>query len=498
MSQLKKGALLSYLTLMLTNIIGLMLTPYIIKNLGDSEYGLYILIGGIIGYLTILDLGLNNAIVRYVSIYRAKNDKQGEEVFLGITMFIYFVISLIVIFVCSLMYFNIESIFSKSLTISELEKVKKMFFILIINLSISIPGGTFNAICIAYQKFVFSRTVNIVKLMLRSLLIFLVLKYGGDSFSLVIIDTIMTLTVILITFIYVKNRLNISFKLTKSIDTTLLKEIFAYSIWTFIFSIVIQLQWNTGQIILGIQKNTEIVAVYGLGIILAGYYSVFASSINTMLLPKASNMSVDIATDSKKYTDEMIKIGRINLFVLLFILSGFFLFGEFFIKLWVGDFYLKSWIIAIIIMASLTLQIVQAFGNIILDAMKKTKFKSLLTLFTITASLLFSYYFSNKFSIYGVVIPLAIAIFINSIILNIYYNKVFGLENKRFFVTVFYKPLLVVSILTAIVSFFIKSLKVDSWIVLITLIVFYSLFFIVAIYLIMNEQERRHIKLRIW
>ena len=334
--------------------------------------------------------------------------------------------------------------------------------------------------------------------MLRSLLIFLVLKYGGDSFSLVIIDTIMTLTVILITFIYVKNRLKISFKLTKSIDTTLLKEIFAYSIWTFIFSIVIQLQWNTGQIILGIQKNTEIVAVYGLGIILAGYYSVFASSINTMLLPKASNMSVDIATDSKKYTDEMIKIGRINLFVLLFILSGFFLFGEFFIKLWVGDFYLKSWIIALIIMASLTLQIVQAFGNIILDAMKKTKFKSLLTLFTITASLLFSYYFSNKFSIYGVVIPLAIAIFINSIILNIYYNKVFGLENKRFFVSVFYKPLLVVSILTAIVSFFIKSLKVDCWIVLITLIVFYSLFFIVAIYLIMNEQERKHIKLRIW
>ena len=96
MSQLKKGALLSYLTLMLTNIIGLILTPYIIKNLGDSEYGLYILIGGIIGYLTILDLGLNNAIVRYVSIYRAKNDKQGEEVFLGITMFIYFVISLCV------------------------------------------------------------------------------------------------------------------------------------------------------------------------------------------------------------------------------------------------------------------------------------------------------------------------------------------------------------------------------------------------------------------
>ena len=329
MSQLKKGALLSYLTLILTNIIGLILTPYMIKHLGDSEYGLYILIGGIIGYLTILDLGLNNAIVRYVSIYRVKNDKQGEEIFLGITMITYFMISLLIIIVCVLLYFNLETIFSKSLSNNELEKVKKMFIILIVNLTISIPGGTFNAICIAYQKFVFSRIVNIFKLLVRSLLIIIVLKFRGDSISIVIIDTAVTLSVILITYLYVKNKLNISIKYTKTINSTLLKEIFSYTIWTFIFSIVIQLQWNTGQIILGIQKNTVIVAVYGLGIILAGYYSVFASSINSMLLPKASNMFVDCNVNSKMYTDEMIKIGRINLFVLLFILSGFFLFGKF-------------------------------------------------------------------------------------------------------------------------------------------------------------------------
>jgi O-antigen/teichoic acid export membrane protein len=313
----------------------------------------------------------------------------------------------------------------------------------------------------------------------------------------VIIDTAVTLSVILITYLYVKNKLNISIKYTKTINSTLLKEIFSYTIWTFIFSIVIQLQWNTGQIILGIQKNTVIVAVYGLGIILAGYYSVFASSINSMLLPKASNMFVDCNVNSKMYTDEMIKIGRINLFVLLFILSGFFLFGKFFIKLWVGDFYIKSWLIALIIMVSLTLQIVQAFGNILLDAMKKTKFKSILTLSTISLSLIFSLYFSTKYSLLGVVIPLGVAIFLNSVILNIYYSKVFGLERMRFFKHVFFKPLFAVSLLTIIVHFLTKDCIVDNWYHLITIIVVYSLFFIFTIYLIMNEQERKHIKFRI-
>ena len=97
MSQLKKGALLSYVTIILTNLIGLLLTPFIVRSLGNSEYGLYALIGAFIGYISVLDLGLNNTIVRYVSKYRAENDKEGEEVFLGTTMLIYAFISFIVI-----------------------------------------------------------------------------------------------------------------------------------------------------------------------------------------------------------------------------------------------------------------------------------------------------------------------------------------------------------------------------------------------------------------
>ena len=86
MSQLKKGALLSYISIFLTNVIGLILTPFIIKNLGDAEYGLYTLIGAFIGYISVFDFGLNNTIIRFVAKYRAEKDRIGEENFLAITL----------------------------------------------------------------------------------------------------------------------------------------------------------------------------------------------------------------------------------------------------------------------------------------------------------------------------------------------------------------------------------------------------------------------------
>ena len=83
MNQLKTGAALSYVKIVFTITVGLVLTPFIVKSLGKAEYGLYTMIGALVGYMTILDFGLTNAIVRFVALYQAKKDKRGEEDFLA-------------------------------------------------------------------------------------------------------------------------------------------------------------------------------------------------------------------------------------------------------------------------------------------------------------------------------------------------------------------------------------------------------------------------------
>ena len=185
MSQLKKGAILSYVTIILTNGIGLVLTPFMIQKLGDSEYGLYTLIGSLIGYISILDFGLNNAIVRFVARYRALEDRKGEENFLATTMLIYTVIASLILAVGVFLYYHLETVFTK-LTPSELDKAKVMFGILIFNLTITLPGGAFSAIANAYEHFVFPRMLNIVKYLVRSLLLVAILVWGGDAVSIVV------------------------------------------------------------------------------------------------------------------------------------------------------------------------------------------------------------------------------------------------------------------------------------------------------------------------
>lgn len=83
MSQLKKGAILNYITIFLTNIIGLLMTPFILNHLGKSEYGIYITIGALVGTISLLDFGLNNTVVRFVAKYKAEKDRIGLENFLA-------------------------------------------------------------------------------------------------------------------------------------------------------------------------------------------------------------------------------------------------------------------------------------------------------------------------------------------------------------------------------------------------------------------------------
>ena len=63
-NQLKAGAFLSYVLLMLNTLIGLFYTPVLLRMLGQSEYGLYSLAASVVAYLTVLDFGFGNAIIR--------------------------------------------------------------------------------------------------------------------------------------------------------------------------------------------------------------------------------------------------------------------------------------------------------------------------------------------------------------------------------------------------------------------------------------------------
>jgi len=488
MSQLKKGAALSYIQIFLTNVIGLVLTPFIIRSLGDSEFGLYTLIGSFIAYFSLMDLGLNNTIIRFVAKYRAENDKEGEENFLAIINLIYLGISFVVVVLGVIGYYNLENIFKESLTSQELEKAKVMFVILIFNVAITLPGGAFVAICSGYEKFVFPKIASIIRYVIRSIALTVLLFLDGDSVSIVILDTVINIVFIGVFAIFVFNKMKVRFKL-HAFNYNLILEVFSYSIWVLTFAVFNKFQWQSGQLILGILKDTTTVAIYGVGIMLGTYYGAFASAISSLLLPKATKMFYD-GSSIYDLNEMLIKVGRYILLILFFILGGFILLGQQFVSLWLGDNYIDSWLIALLIMIVITIPLTQSFANNILEASKKLKIKVLTAFFSMILGVAFGVFLGKEYSSLGMIIGILSGRILYEIILNVYYVKILKFDIFNFIKRVFFKNV-IGFIVVLLLGVLINKIGGAGWLNFILKGVLYALIYMAIFYkfMMLNEEK---------
>ena len=199
-------------------------------------------------------------------------------------------------------------------------------------------------------------------------------------------------------------------------------------------------QWQSGQVILGILTNTNVVAIYAIGIVLGSYYGTFSSAISGVFLPRATQMTVAKASP-KELTDMMIKIGRISFISLLYILGAFILFGKQFVTLWVGESYFDSWIIALIIMFAYTIPLTQSFGILVLEASNRVSFKAIMFLIFFVLGTILGGLLSKKFGSIGMISGIVLGWVIVQNIMNYYYYKVLGINIIRFFKELFNKTL---------------------------------------------------------
>ncbi|OQP08345.1 oligosaccharide flippase family protein, partial [Geobacillus thermoleovorans] len=288
-NQLGFGIILSYISIFLANIVNFVLTPFIIRSLGQSQYGLYMLIGAFVGYIAILDFGLSNTTVRFVSKYHAVNDKRGEQNFLFLTSVIYLIISFAILLLGTLIYPSLDAIFRNSLTLEEIEIAKTMFVILIISLSLTLPMNLFRGIITAYERFIFLHSLNIVRILIRSILLFLLLFWGYKAIAIVLLDAALNIVLMFVSAIYVFLKLHVKIKLYE-FDKYLIKEIFLYTFPVFISVIVDQIYWKIGHLVLGVVADTNEVAVFSIGMTIGQYFITFATAISGVFLPKITRI----------------------------------------------------------------------------------------------------------------------------------------------------------------------------------------------------------------
>ena len=491
-NQLKAGVVLNYVVIILNTVVGLLYTPYMLRMMGQSEYGLYSLVASVIAYLTVLDLGFGNAIVRYTAKFRAEKKTEEQYEMFGMFFLLYLVIGIIAFGIGLGLYFNVGTLFGDTMTAVELGRARIMMLLLVANLAFTFPMSIWGSIIQAYEDFVFQKSLNIFRIILNTAVMICLLHFGYKAVAMVVVQTIFNVLTLVLNFIYCRKKLNIHIYFRfKHFHWGFLKEVAIYSFWIFLNAIMDRVYWSTGQFVLGAMVGTAAVAVFAIAIQLEGMYMQFSTAISSVFLPKVTAM---VATNRsrKEISDLFIRTGRMQYIVLAYILSGFIIFGRQFIELWAGADYSDAYIISLLFFIPLTVPLIQNLGITILQARNEMKFRSVLYIIIALVSLAMQIVLTRYFGGIGCAMGVSGALVVGQIlIMNVYYRRRQDLDIKTFWKEISKMSIIPIVLIFSSMLVIRQFFALDSWGKLILGIAAFSLVYIPLFFRFsMTDDER--------
>ena len=181
--QIKIGAVLAYGTIAFNILAGLIYTPWMIREIGQSDYGIYGLATSLIAMFS-ADFGLGSAATRFLSKYKAQNDEKKISQFMGVTLKLYLILDIIILGILCICFFFLSDIY-QGLTNNEVIKLRVVFVISGLFTTISFPFQPLNGMIVASERFIFQKVVDFINKFVTVVVMILLLCNGFGLYALV-------------------------------------------------------------------------------------------------------------------------------------------------------------------------------------------------------------------------------------------------------------------------------------------------------------------------
>lgn len=460
----KIGVILSYVLMIFEILSTLILTPFIIRKLGQSEFGVYKLCMTITGYLLLLDLGIGNSIIRFIAKYRTKKNRIKERQFFGISIIFYIIVGIISLVLGIVLINFFPRIFSKGLDSENIMLGQKLLWLITLNIAISLMTSCFNNIILAYEEYKFSRLCSIFQIISRFIATYIVLILGYGSFGIVTVNLIVLILGRLLLIYYVIKIINLK-PMFYGIDKNFIKEILVYSSLIFLQMIATQINASLDSILLGslVASSVVLIGIYNIGTQICQYYQSIGMAFNGVLMAGIVKM-VENRNNFDCLIDEMIRIGRI-IFVILGIIWGCFLInGKNFIVLWAGEENIMAYYVAVILMFIYIFILTESIGTQILWALNEHKEQSYLKMAIVILNIVLTIILIKWKPLIGATIGTFISLLIGDVIvMNIIFKKKLKMKILYYYSNLF-EGILPCIILSCLSGYFINEFLMSNWV----------------------------------
>ena len=312
---------------------GFVVLPFLVNQLGDSAYGVWLLIGSLTGYFYLLDLGMRGSVGRHVAFYNAKNDENNVNVMFN-TALVYLVIASAIAVGAVLVFHRYLLGFLGDIPPDQTAPARVAFLIVGASFAMTLPLNLTDAMLWGLQRFDLINKIDVLAVVLRTILTFYFVRrgYGLIFLAVLSLGTYVGMAIVKGIAIY---RVYPAIRLGRRYVTHAgAKHLFSYGIWSFCMSISRLLTSQCSTLIVGIRLGVSIVTPYSIASRLLSYGVAIVSSSAGVLTPVAT---------AHYASGEMEQVRRLYLngtkFLTafsLFFVCNFLLLGRPLIRIWMG------------------------------------------------------------------------------------------------------------------------------------------------------------------
>lgn len=264
-------------------LIGIFMLPFNVAHLGQSAYGLWVLVASITIYFSMFDLGFGMANVKYVAKYRARGDVQSLNETTSTIFCVFSAMGLLTFLVALVISWNLESFFS--LTPEQARTGRIVFLCISTYVALGFPVGVFGGIVNAFQRQYLNGVVAFATAIVVALVNVAVLLAGYGLAELVMATTAVRV------LSYVAYALN-AYRVFPALrirpgffNRDRLREVTGFSFFILIIDLANKLNYSTDTVVIGAVMGTAAVAVWAVAQRLIEIVQRITDQLNAVLFP---------------------------------------------------------------------------------------------------------------------------------------------------------------------------------------------------------------------
>ena len=178
-------------------------------------------------------------------------------------------------------------------------------------------------------------------------------------------------------------------------------------------------------------SDSQNIAIFGIAMTIEGYVYTFASAINGLFLPKVTRMVANNQNDD--ILPLMIKVGRIQFYIIGMIFLGFICVGQNFINVWVGGDFSDVYLCVILMIAPSFISLAQEIGATTVIVQNKVKKSAKISVIKAVLNLGLGYPLAKVMGVQGMAISIFISYAVSTALFNRLYHYDLGINIPLFF-----------------------------------------------------------------